>query len=130
MPGCQVWNPHLAKDREALEKVQKFACRIATARWDENYETLLQFLDIQPLQERRVHARLGLLYRILYKLSHFPEGTFELRDTILPGRNSHKLQLQVPFARTNSYFYSFVPHTTNLWNSLSLDTVNSICHVI
>ena len=48
--GCQVWNPHLVKDREALENVQKFACRIATVHWDENYETLLQFLDIQPLQ--------------------------------------------------------------------------------
>ena len=36
--GCQVWNPHLVKDREALENVQKFACRIATAHWDENYK--------------------------------------------------------------------------------------------
>ena len=123
--GCQVWNPHLVKDREALENVQKFACRIATAHWDENYETLLQFLNIQPLQERRIHARLGLLYRILYKLSHFPEGTFELRNNILSGRNSHQLELQVPFARTNPYFYSFVPHTTSLWNSLSKDVINS-----
>ena len=89
--GCQVWNPHLVKDKEALENVQKFACRIATAHWDENYEMLLQFLDVQPLQERRIHARLGLLYRILYKLSHFPEGTFELRKNVLPGRNTHQL---------------------------------------
>ena len=111
------------EDREALENVQKFACRIATVHWDENYETLLQFLNIQPLQERRIHAKLGLLYRILYKLSHFPEGTFKLWN-ILSGRNSHQLELQVPFA---PYFYSFVhvPHTTSLWNSLSKDVIKS-----
>ena len=42
--GCHVWNPHLEKDKKALESVQKFACRIATARWDNSYESLLNSL--------------------------------------------------------------------------------------
>ena len=117
--GCHVWNPHLEKDKKALESVQRFACRIASAHWDESYGSLLELLNLQSLQERRSHARLGLLYKILYKLSYFPEGTLKVRDNILPSRSgSHQLELQVPFARTNSYFYSFVPHTTSLWNSL------------
>ena len=122
--ACQVWNPHLEKDKKAIENVQKFACRIATARWDDNYENLLELLNLQPLHERRTHARLGLLYRILYKLSYFPESTFKLRENTPQSRGSHQLELQVPFARTNSYLYSFVPQTTALWNSLPKDTIN------
>ena len=122
--GCHVWNPHLEKDKKALENVQKFACRIATAHWDESYDNLLDLANLPPLHERRIHARLGLLYKIIYKLSYFPEGTFKFRGNSLPNRCSHQLELQVPFARTNSYFYSFVPHTTSLWNSLPKDTIN------
>ena len=32
--GSQVWDPHLTKDKTLLENVQKFACRIASSRWD------------------------------------------------------------------------------------------------
>lgn len=120
--GSHVWNPHLEKDKKALESIQKFACRIVSAHWDESYGNLLELLNLH-LQERRTHARLGLLYRIRYKLSYFPEGTFKVRDNLLPSRCSHQLELQVPFARTNSYFYSFVPHTTSQWNSLPKDII-------
>ena len=30
--ACQVWDPHLLKGTNALEKVQKFACKLATAK--------------------------------------------------------------------------------------------------
>ena len=30
-----------------------------------------------------------------------------------------------PFAHTNSYFYSFVPHSITLWNSLNTTTVTA-----
>ena len=49
--ACQVWDPHLSKDRNALDKVQKFACKLATSRWDSSDEELLNLLDLKPLQE-------------------------------------------------------------------------------
>ena len=55
--ACQVWDPHLSKDRNALEKVQKFACKLATSRWDSSYEELLNLLDLKPLQDRRVEPK-------------------------------------------------------------------------
>ena len=121
--GCHVWNPHPEKDKKALEDVQKFACRIATVRWDESYDTVFES-HLQPLQERRTHARLRLMYRILHKLSYFPAGTFKLQNSTQPNSCSYQLELQVPFARTDSYFYSFVPHTSSLWNSLPKDIIN------
>ena len=69
--GSQVWDPHLARDKTSLENVQKFACRIASARWDAGYEDLLKLFELQPLQERRLHAKLGLLFKIVHKLCLF-----------------------------------------------------------
>ena len=124
--ACQVWNPHLEKDKKAIENVQKFACRIATARWDDSYENLLELLNLQPLQERRTHARLGLLYRILYKLSYFPESTFKLRENTPQSRGSHQLELQVdPFkSLLLAQTLIFIPLYPKPWNSLPKDTIN------
>lgn len=116
--GCQIWDPHLVKDKTALENVQKFACRIASARWDEGYEDLLNHLNLQPLHQRRLHAKLGLLYKIIHKLCFFPENTFQERSICHSHRVTHQHQLNIPFAHSNSYLYSFVPHTISTWNSL------------
>ena len=55
-------------------------------------------------------------YRMFQKVPSSYERTHSLLS-----RGSHQLELQVHFARTNS-FYSFVPQTTALWNSLPKDT--------
>ena len=66
--GCHVWNPHLEKDKKTLEDVQSLACRITTidTHWDESYDSPLKLLNLQPLQECKIHTRLGLMCRILY----------------------------------------------------------------
>ena len=61
--ACHVWNPHVA--RRPLKNVQKLACRIAIAHWDNSYDDMLDLVNLQPLHELWIHARLGLLYRIL-----------------------------------------------------------------
>ena len=38
-----VWSPHLAKDKELIESVQKFALRIASKSWSmPNHDLLIQ----------------------------------------------------------------------------------------
>ena len=115
--GSQVWDPHLTKDKALLENVQMFACRIACSRWDASYDDLLKFFELQTLQEHRLRAKLGLLFKIILKLCYFPDNTFCFRQQSHSSRANH-LPLVVPFAHTNAYLYSFVPHTTSLWNSL------------
>ena len=48
--ACQVWDPHLLKDKTALEKIQKFACKLATSKWESGYEDLLSLMELQPLE--------------------------------------------------------------------------------
>ena len=75
---------------------------------------------------RRLEARLCLLYRIIHNLCYFDSSVFAL-STFCSHRRFHPLFLKHahPFAHTNSYFYSFVPHTITLWNSLNTTTVTA-----
>ena len=113
-----IWSPHVKKDKIALENVQKFACRMATRSWDSSYQDLLDFVDLPSLECRRLETRLCLLYKIIYKLCYFDDGIFT-PSTSLTHHALHNniIVLNRPFARTNSYFYSFVPYTISLWNN-------------
>ena len=39
--SCLIWSPHLAKDINVLEKIQRFACRVALGTWDLSSDQLL-----------------------------------------------------------------------------------------
>ena len=112
-----IWSPHVKKDKIAHENVQKFACRMATRSWDSSYQDLLDFVDLPSLECRRLETRLCLLYKTIYKLRYFDDGIFT-PSTSLTHHALHNIVLNHPFARTNSYFYSFVPYTISLWNNL------------
>ena len=45
--ACQVWDPHLAGDNKAIESVQKFALKLATAKWDKSYNELLDLAELK-----------------------------------------------------------------------------------
>ena len=126
--ACQVWDPHLVKDKKAIESVQRFALKVVTAQWDSSYDELLELANLKPLEERRTELRLGLLFKILHNLCFFPEGSVEYRS-FSSGRSSHSQQLYIPLAHTNSYFYSFFPHTSSTWNMLDENCVLNQSHL-
>ena len=126
--ACQVWDPHLMKDRKAIEDVQKFALKVVTSKWDSSYNELLEFAELKPLEDRRVELKLGLLFKIVHNLCFFPDGSLEFRNC-RSGRTSHSQQLSVPFAHTNSYFYSFFPHTSSTWNMLDDSCILSLSYL-
>ena len=66
---CIVWDPHLAKDAEALENVQRFGQQICLKKWDLDQEQLLQASKLVSLSDRRTHAKLSHLYKIMNELS-------------------------------------------------------------
>ena len=42
--GCEVWDPHLVKDINALEGVQRFACKICSKQWHPQVEYPLNYV--------------------------------------------------------------------------------------
>ena len=103
--GCQVWDPHLAKDKKALEDVQKFGLRLAFHRWDASYNELLVF-DLPSHEDRRLHLKLGLLFKIVHGLCYYPDvPPFGVQPYSY--RSNLSYQLVCPTAHTNAYHFSF-----------------------
>ena len=122
--ACQVWDPHLAKDKKILEDVQRFGCKLAAHQWDSSYQELLQLFELQTLEERRLHLKLGLMFKIIHNLCYFPNIP-AFRATTPGLRNNHPSQFDIPFARTNAYKASFFPDSMAAWNLLSNECVTA-----
>ena len=118
---CEI----LTHTKRTLEKVQRFACRMATKRWDAGYDEQLDLLNLPSLVYTRAHLKLCQLYKIIHCLCYFPDDIFTY-GTNSTCRNMNYMSLLHPFAHTNSNYYSFVPHTITLWNSLSTNQVTSL----
>ena len=121
--ACVVWNPHLNKDIEKLEKIQKFALRLCIKQWDMEYTTLRSTCNLPTLRTRRKYFILCTMYKIVNHLMDFPQNCFIPRATSLRSTPSH-LYLQ-PFSHTNSFLFSFVPNACSQWNKLPIDLRSS-----
>ena len=122
--GAVVWDPFLKKDRLLLECTQKFALWMCLKDWNLHYSSLLCSSHLPSLADRRKYLKLCILFKFIHQLASSPTS-FELhhRDSRF-GFTQYKLMQ--PFARTNSYLYSFLPSTIHLYNDLPLDILCAI----
>ena len=118
--ACHLWAPYTHKDIHEIEKVQKFACKMASRQWnDVQYEDLLSITNLPSLERRRTEQRLCHLFKIVHNLVYFPSNVIIRREEPFYNfRSYHDNYLYQPYARTCSFYNSFVPHTTSLWNKL------------
>ena len=66
--GATVWDPHLQKDIDLLERIQRQAARFIKRDYQSReagcVTKMLHDLKLLPLQKRREHQRLTTLYKI------------------------------------------------------------------
>lgn len=124
--ACQLWDPFTDKSIQALEAVQKFACKVCLKQWNLDYDTMLQFLNLPPLSARRQYLKLTTMYNIVNGSLCFPSGIFVQSN--FPYHCNRSANFARPFARTNYLFHSFVPNVISLWNNLpsSVKTSSSV----
>ena len=62
-----VWDPHLKKDKDALERVQQCATRWICSSYSQraSVTSMLSALGLESLEQRREIARLTMMYKIL-----------------------------------------------------------------
>ena len=109
-----------------LESVQKFAFKMATHNWNASYLELQSLINIPTLERRRLELKLCHLFKIVHNLCYFPQDIIRVGEwtaSVSQTRFVHQFCLQQPYAHTNSYFYSFVPHAISYWNSLPQELV-------
>ena len=123
--AAQVWNPHLEKDIQCLEKVQKFALRICTKDYHVSYEHLLDVFFIPSLRNRRLFLSLCSFYCIVKGLVHFPHQSIVHHPTMSSSRYYNPHSYIVPYARCNALKFSFFCTVIRLWNFLPLEALTA-----
>ena len=71
--AASVWNPHLQRDIQQLENVQKFGLRVCTKLWQSDYSELLELTGVPSLASRRLYSCLCCVYKIIcfFSIRHF-----------------------------------------------------------
>jgi len=121
----QVWSPHLQKDVQCLESVQRAATKLVPCLRNLSYEKRLQALRLTTLYDRRVRGDLIETYKILSgfeKVSchHF----FQLQSSGYHTRG-HSMKLQVQRSRLDTRKYFFSQRVVQHWNSLPQSVVDA-----
>lgn len=124
-----VWDPHLQKDINSLEKVQTFALRMCTKNWSASQDSLLATCELPSLRKRRLFLKQCILYQVVNNLITFPSRNISPRDVNIITRSKNSAQLIRPFCRTESYKQSFFPDAISNWNNLPSDikSASSLC---
>ena len=120
-----IWSPHLRRDIDSLEKVQRrFTKTFHNLRFLP-YNIRLERLNLQSVSLRHSNLDLCTCYRLLHHLTHLDPLLF-----VSPRNHSvtrgHPFTLTKPIVHLNSSKYSFFSRIVDPWNALPLAVVSSL----
>jgi hypothetical protein len=115
-----VWDPHLQKDRDAIERVQRKAARWITGDHStySSVTGMLSQLGLESLELRRKNQRLIMMYKIVHRVVALSTQDLGILPADGRTRSAHKFKLRVPRASTAELKNSFVNRTIPDWNRL------------
>ena len=116
---ASVWSPYTATGKQKIEMVQRRAARYATNRYHNTSSVtdMLQDLDWESLESRRVKIQLTLLFKVIQDLVDIPAAAY-LTPASTRTRANHTKKLKQISSRSDAYKFSFFPRTIPVWNSL------------
>ena len=116
---ASVWSPYTATCKQKIEMVQRQAARYATNRYHNtsSVTNMLQDLDWDSLEARRVKIQLALLFKVIQDLVDIPAAAY-LTPASTRIRASHTKKLRQISSRSDAYNFSFFPRTIPVWISL------------
>ena len=120
-----VWDPHLNKDINRIENIQRKAARFVKSDYKQtsSVTSMMDELGWKPLHERRREQRLTLLFKIVNDLVAIP-ADHHIRYNNRTSRNRHSKQLKVESANSDIYKNSFFPRTIIDWNNLPQSAID------
>ena len=122
---CQeVWAPHLDKDIESLEKVQRRATKLVTAIKDLPYEERIKSLNLFKLSDRRKRGDMISMYKIMHKLVGIDSSSLFTMNNQSATRG-HMYKLYPEKCNTDNRRHFYTQRVVAPWNSLPNYVVSS-----
>ena len=119
----QAWRPHLKKDIEKIEKVQRRATRMMMGSRELDYESRLRKVGLTTLETRRLRADMIEVYKIVNGMEGITEAKMFKRDG--GGRRGHKFKLYKKRVRLDIAKYTFANRVCTPWNNLPKTVVEA-----
>ena len=123
--GSCVWNPHLKKDQDAIERIQRRATKLVPELRNLSYSERLKALNLPTLKFRRERADLIETYNILTgkheinkhcRCSHCPNKEM-FQQSLATTTRGHSMKLQSQ--KVSGIRYHFLAdRVVNNWNKL------------
>ena len=132
--SIQAWRPHLQKDIDVLERVQRRATRMVEECKGLDYTSRLQRLNLTTLETRRIRADLLQVFKIMNGIDKVDEKEFFTRHKDKATSNTtqgnmitrgNSLKLKKKRFRLDIAKYNFGNRVVNNWNKLPNDIVNA-----
>jgi hypothetical protein len=128
-----AWSPHLKRDKDKLENVQRRSTKIVPELKHLTYEQRLTHLKLPTLHYRRLRSDLLLLYKLTHSKTHMDTKTHCTSckhncDMLTPSLSKHsrphnlKYQIQHHTGIRNRFYTT---RTLPTWNKLKHTTVNA-----
>ena len=123
--SSSVWDPHLQKDIQKIEKIQRRGARFVTGSYgrESSVTTMLKDLQWDELSNRRRTSRLAMMYKIIHGLVAIPSEDLLEPNT---GRTRSKHGFRQYRCNTNIFKYSYIPRTIIDWNNLPINAKTAI----
>lgn len=127
-----IWSPHLKRDQDAIERVQRRATKLVPELKDLPYATRLQHLNLPTLKFRRRRADLIEAYRIISNQHHInghchcsqcpTKQLLEISTNTHTRGHKYKLKTQIATGARKNFFSTRV---TSDWNKLKEETTTA-----
>jgi ribonucleases P/MRP protein subunit RPP40 len=123
----QAWRPHLKKDIEVLEKVQRRATKMVDGYRGIEYEERLKRIGLTTLEVRRERADLLEVFKILKGMEGLDRDQFFSDAGNVGGKGmktrGHHMKLYKKGVRLEAGKFSFGNRVVGMWNSLPREVV-------
>jgi ribonuclease P/MRP protein subunit RPP40 len=121
----QVWSPHLQKDIQLLEKVQRKSTKLVRGFTKLSYQQRLERLGLTTLEKRRERGDLIEAYKLLTGKENIDSNQFFQLATKDCGLRGHTLKLFQQRSRLNVRKFFFSQRVVGPWNRLPQHVVDA-----
>ena len=116
-----VWSPHLHKDIEAIERVQRRFTKYLPGLRSYDYTDRLKIVGLERLEIRRIRFDLIMAYKIIFGLTCLQLEDF-FQFSPCSSTRGHEYKLLVLGAKCDTRKYFFSVRICQIWNDLPNDT--------
>ena len=124
--ASMVWDSGVKDQINRVERIQRRAARFVKADYHQTHsvDKMLSELQWSSLRERRAHAKVTFMWRIVNNLVAIPIQPPYLYPSSVPHRG-HQHRFFQQHCRIQTYQHSFFPSTVRLWNTLPAAVVSA-----